>query len=88
MTPADVAEVLRGLAEAEGSFMNFGPQQALCERAMRIYEGQLAVLGGTSDEPVLREMAETEKHHLETFNQLIISRRVRPTALAPLWQGN
>ena len=53
--------------------------------AKRIYEGQLAVLGGSSDEPVLREMAETEKHHLETFNQLMVSRRVRPTALAPLW---
>ena len=53
--------------------------------AKRIYDGQLAVLGGSPDEPVLREMAETEKHHLETFNKLMVSRRVRPTALAPLW---
>ena len=53
--------------------------------AKRIYDGQLAVLGGSSDEPVLREMAETEKHHLETFNKLMVSRRVRPTVLAPLW---
>ena len=53
--------------------------------AKRIYEGQLAVLGGTPDEPVLREMAETEKIHLETFNKLMVERQVRPTALAPLW---
>ena len=53
--------------------------------AKRIYDGQLAVLGGSPDEPVLREMAETEKHHLETFNKLMVSRRVRPAVLAPLW---
>ena len=55
--------------------------------AMRIYDGQLAVLGGTSDGPVLREMAKTEKHHLQTVNKLIVSRQVRPTALAPLWHA-
>ena len=53
--------------------------------AKRIYDGQLAVLSGSPDEPVLREMAETEKQHLETFNEIMVSRRVRPTALAPLW---
>ena len=52
--------------------------------AKRIYEGQLSVLGGSPDEPDLREMAKTEQHHLETFNKLMVSRRVRP-ALAPLW---
>ena len=57
--------------------------------AKRIYEGQLSVLGGSPDEPVLREMAKTEQHHLETFNKLMVSRRVRPTALAPpgMWPG-
>ena len=53
--------------------------------AKRIYEGQLAVLGDTPDEPVLREMAETEEVHLKTFNKLMVERQVRPTALAPLW---
>lgn len=53
--------------------------------AKRIYEGQLAVLGDTPDQPVLREMAETEEVHLKTFNKLMVERQVRPTALAPLW---
>ena len=53
--------------------------------AKRIYEGQLSVLSGTKDEPVLREMADTEVVHLDTFNKLMVERRVRPTVLAPLW---
>lgn len=53
--------------------------------AARIYDGQFAVLGKTSVGPVIREMAEQEKAHLETFDRLLIERRVRPTALAPLW---
>ena len=53
--------------------------------AKRIYEGQLAVLAGTPDETVLREMADVEEQHLNTFNALMVERRVRPTILAPLW---
>ena len=53
--------------------------------AKRIYEGQLSVLSGTEDENVLREMADTEVVHLDTFNKLMVERRVRPTVLAPLW---
>ena len=53
--------------------------------AKRIYEGQLSVLSGTKDEPVLREMADTEVVHLDTFNKIMVERRVRPTLLAPLW---
>ena len=30
-------------------------------------------------------MADQEKRHLETFDQMIIKRRVRPTVLSPLW---
>lgn len=30
-------------------------------------------------------MKEQEQEHLETFNKLIVERRVRPTALLPLW---
>ncbi len=53
--------------------------------AVRIYAGQLAVLrrGHTSD--VIRHMAEQEQTHLETFNRLIVERRVRPTVLSPVW---
>ena len=53
--------------------------------AKRIYEGQLAVLGETKDGPLLREMAAAEEHHLETFNKMVVERRVRPTALTPIW---
>ena len=53
--------------------------------AKRIYEGQLSVLSGTEDEPVLRQMADTEVAHLDTFNKIMVERRVRPTLLAPLW---
>lgn len=55
--------------------------------AVRIYEGQLAVLGNTPSAPVIRRMAEQERRHLETFNRLLPVRRVRPTALAPLWHA-
>ena len=44
--------------------------------AKRIYEGQLSVLSGTEDEPVLREMADTEVVHLDTFNKIMVERRV------------
>ncbi len=53
--------------------------------AKRIYEGQLAILGETADGPTLREMAATEEKHLESFNDLMVERRVRPTLLTPLW---
>src|SRR5256885_2099758 len=53
--------------------------------AVRIYEGQLAVMrrGRARDE--IRRMAEQEARHLATFNQLMQSRQVRPTVLQPLW---
>jgi ubiquinone biosynthesis monooxygenase Coq7 len=53
--------------------------------AVRIYEGQLAVLGKSAAAGVVREMAEQERKHLERFERLVIERRVRPTALTPLW---
>jgi len=53
--------------------------------AARIYDGQLAVLGRTAVGSVIREMADQEKAHLETFDRMLVERRVRPTALAPLW---
>jgi ubiquinone biosynthesis monooxygenase Coq7 len=53
--------------------------------AKRIYEGQLAVLGRRPDAGVIRHMAEQEQAHLDAFDRLIVERRVRPTALNPLW---
>jgi len=53
--------------------------------AVRIYEGQISVLGGTAAAPVIERMAEQERRHLDTFNRLIPEHRVRPTVLLPLW---
>ncbi len=53
--------------------------------AVRIYQGQRAVLGKGRHGPLLAKMAEQEQHHLDTFSRLIAERRVRPTALSPLW---
>ncbi len=53
--------------------------------ACRIYEGQLAVLGRRADAEPIRTMYEQEKAHLATFEQLLVQRRARPSALTPLW---
>ncbi len=53
--------------------------------AARIYAGQLAVLGGTPQAATLRHMAEQEQQHLARFQDLLVRRRVRPTALLPFW---
>jgi ubiquinone biosynthesis monooxygenase Coq7 len=54
--------------------------------ARRIYDGQLAVLGLRSPaRAAIRDMAEQERQHLAAFDKLIVERRVRPTALMPLW---
>jgi ubiquinone biosynthesis monooxygenase Coq7 len=54
--------------------------------ATRIYAGQLAVLRRNCPEAKLvARMAAQEERHLKRFNQLMTDRRVRPTALQPLW---
>jgi ubiquinone biosynthesis monooxygenase Coq7 len=53
--------------------------------AVKIYEGQLAVLGHRPVGAVIRRMAQQEQAHLDTFDRLLPERRVRPTALSPLW---
>lgn len=53
--------------------------------AKRIYQGQLAVLGRGDKGDILRHMKAQEDVHLQTFSQLITTRRVRPTALLPFW---
>lgn len=54
--------------------------------AARIYAGQLAVLGQGPSGDVLRHMQAQEQRHLRAFEALIADRRVRPTALLPLWR--
>jgi 3-demethoxyubiquinol 3-hydroxylase len=54
--------------------------------ATRIYAGQLAVLRRNCPEAKLvAHMAAQEQRHLDRFNALMAERRVRPTALQPLW---
>lgn len=53
--------------------------------AARIYAGQLAVLRRRKSAPVLLEMQAKEQEHLDRFAELIYRRRVRPTAMLPLW---
>jgi ubiquinone biosynthesis monooxygenase Coq7 len=54
--------------------------------ATRIYAGQLAVLRRNCPEAKLvARMAAQEQRQLDRFNRLMAERRVRPTALQPLW---
>lgn len=55
--------------------------------AVRIYAGQLSVLGDTAAGDVIRRMAAQEEKHLATFERLLPARRVRPTVLGPLWHA-
>ena len=55
--------------------------------AARIYQGQLAVLGKRDCAPLLRHMAAQEQRHLESFDKMLTARRVRPSALSPLWHA-
>ena len=52
-----------------------------------IYKGQLAVFQSPSKtKDLISDMHKQEIHHLNTFNKLIGERRVRPSALIPLWK--
>ncbi len=55
--------------------------------AARIYQGQLAVLAKQGCAPMLRHMAAQEQRHLESFEKMLTARRVRPSALSPLWHA-
>jgi 3-demethoxyubiquinol 3-hydroxylase len=58
--------------------------------AVRIYEGQLAVMDARNSKSkttaAIRKMAGQEQEHLRRFDALVNARRVRPTALEPLWR--
>jgi ubiquinone biosynthesis monooxygenase Coq7 len=54
--------------------------------AVRIYQGQRAVLGkNPACAGTLKHMEEQEREHLARFNKLMVEHRVRPTLLTPLW---
>ena len=53
--------------------------------AVRIYEGQLAVLGRGPERATLEHMAAGERVHLAAFERIVPEFRVRPSALLPLW---
>ena len=57
--------------------------------AVRIYEGQLAVFGTRKSKiaAAVKHMARQEQEHLKAFDTLINERRVRPTALEPVWRA-
>jgi ubiquinone biosynthesis monooxygenase Coq7 len=55
--------------------------------AVRIYEGQIAVIGRGRARDEIRRMAEQEKRHLAEFDELMRVRRVRPTVLLPIWHA-
>lgn len=73
-------------------------QKAYLERVIRvdqagelgadlIYAGQyLALSHNKKVRPVIKHMWEQEIHHRETFNQLQVEHRVRPSILTPLWK--
>ena len=59
--------------------------------ALRIYEGQLAVLSrthpGSADVDAIQQMAAQEQKHFDAFDGMIKNRGVRPTALEPIWRA-
>jgi 3-demethoxyubiquinol 3-hydroxylase len=58
--------------------------------AVHIYRGQRAILGEAPGRSrIAGQLAEMEAHeaeHLARFDRLLTERRVRPTALAPVWR--
>jgi ubiquinone biosynthesis monooxygenase Coq7 len=56
--------------------------------AVRIYAGQLAVLGKRHRlTPLIRRMQQQEARHLKKFDALLLEHKVRPTALGPFWHA-
>ena len=54
--------------------------------ATRIYDGLIAVFGKDSKiGKTIQHMADQEQEHIEKFNELLVEKRVRPTALLPVW---
>ena len=54
--------------------------------AIRIYAGQLAVMGDRHPASrVIARMAAQEQRHLDRFDAMMTERGIRPTLLQPLW---
>lgn len=53
--------------------------------AVRIYQGQLAVLGKGPQGTTIRHMLDQEVAHRRYFENAIAERQTRPTLLQPLW---
>jgi len=53
--------------------------------AVRIYQGQLSVMEQSDSTSIIKHMLDQEIEHYETFSKILNNRRVRPTALMPLW---
>lgn len=58
--------------------------------AVQIYRGQRAVMGAAAGKAALAahfaDLEAQEAEHLARFDRLLTERRVRPTALAPVWR--
>ena len=59
--------------------------------AVQIYRGQRAVFDALPHKArlsgVLKDMEDGERHHLDTFDALLLERGVRPTVFSPLWNA-
>ncbi|OJX13883.1 MAG: demethoxyubiquinone hydroxylase family protein [Caedibacter sp. 37-49] len=53
--------------------------------AIRIYKGQLDVLKNHPTSSLIQEMKLQEQEHLDSFNQLLLARNIKPTIFTPLW---
>jgi ubiquinone biosynthesis monooxygenase Coq7 len=57
--------------------------------ALRIYQGQLAVLGrdprARDNADAIRRMQAQEQRHFDVFDRMVKERAVRPTVLEPVW---
>jgi len=53
--------------------------------AVRIYQGQLAILGHGPQGAAIRHMLDQEKVHRQFFEDTMAAQQSRPTALQPLW---
>lgn len=55
--------------------------------AVRIYQGQLAVLGNSPAGELVQEMADQEARHKALLDNLLSERGARPSLLDPLWSA-
>ncbi|CDK26279.1 unnamed protein product [Kuraishia capsulata CBS 1993] len=78
------------LSEAQRAFLDrsIRVDQAGELGANYIYQGQYLVLSHTRPDlkPIMKHMWEQEIHHHNTFNNLQVRTRVRPSLLTPLWK--